>query len=65
VKRLLKFIESVPKGGMKMFLGISDISILAVYFLCILSTLACVVYGLYNWNRGGEEDVQELKEKTE
>ncbi|QNU67389.1 hypothetical protein EHE19_002290 [Ruminiclostridium herbifermentans] len=47
-----------------MFLGISDFSILAVYFLCILSTLACVVYGLYNWNRGGEEDIQELKEET-
>lgn len=48
-----------------MFLGISDFSILAVYFLCVLSTLACVAYGLYNWNRGGEEDIQELKEEVE
>jgi hypothetical protein len=37
-----------------MFLGIPDIGIWGAYLLCILSTAACVVYGLYNWNKGDE-----------
>lgn len=48
-----------------MFLGIPDFSIIAVYLLCIFSTLVCVVYGLYNWNKGGENDNQQMKEEAE
>jgi len=48
-----------------MFIGIPDFSILAVYLLCIVSTLACVVYGLYNWNKGGEVEIQQIKEEAE
>ena len=35
-------------------LGLGDFSIFAVYVLCILAALACVVYGIFNWNKGAE-----------
>jgi hypothetical protein len=35
-------------------LGLHDFWIILVYLLCIGSTLLCVVYGLVNWNRGGD-----------
>ena len=35
-------------------LGIPDFGIWSAYVLSILSAVACVAYGLYNWNRGGE-----------
>lgn len=35
-------------------LGLHDFWIILVYLLCIGSTILCVVYGLVNWNRGGE-----------
>ena len=38
-------------------LGIEDKGVLAAYFLCIASSILCVVYGLINWSRG-DEDVQ-------
>lgn len=37
-------------------LGLGDFSIFAVYVLCILSALACVVYGICNWNKGVDTD---------
>jgi len=52
------------KGGWNM-LGIPDFSIWLVYLLCILSTLACVVYGLLNWNEGAEEESAEAGEMEE
>lgn len=47
--------------------GLGDFSILAVYGLCILSALACIVYGIINWNKGGDEVNESDKEwsKTE
>jgi hypothetical protein len=47
------------------FIGIPDLSILVVYLLCIASALACVGYGLYNWNKGGEIEIQQIKEEEE
>lgn len=35
-------------------LGLGDFSVFAAYILCILSALLCVVYGVINWNKGGE-----------
>lgn len=43
-------------------LGMGDFSIFAAYALCILSAIACVVYGIVNWNKGGEPD-SEVAEK--
>ncbi len=49
--------------------GISDWYVLAAYLLCILSALACIVYGLANWNRGHEdttaEDIQWAQEEKQ
>ncbi len=33
-----------------------DFSIFLVYILCIASALACVIYGIINWNKGGETE---------
>ncbi|MCX7710408.1 MAG: hypothetical protein N2484_11240 [Clostridia bacterium] len=46
-----------------MFLGIPDFWISAAYVLCILSTVACVVYGLYNWNREGDDEMKQIMEE--
>ncbi len=45
-------------------LGIEDPWIWGVYILCILSTLICVIYGIINWNRGGELEAQEIVEEA-
>ena len=41
-------------------LGLGDFSIFLAYILCIASALACVVYGIFNWNKGAETE-DELK----
>jgi hypothetical protein len=46
-------------------LGIDDPWILSVYLLCIFSTLLCVIYGIINWNRGGEQESLEIKEEAD
>lgn len=40
-------------------IGIPDPAIWAGYLLAILSLLACVVYGILNWNKGNESDFQD------
>jgi len=45
-------------------LGIDDPWIWGVYILCILSTLLCVLYGIINWNREGEQEASEIKEEA-
>lgn len=37
-------------------LGINDPVIYLGYLLAILSLIACVVYGILNWNKGAEDD---------
>ena len=44
-------------------LGIPDASIWLAYILCILSTAACVIYGLINWNKGADEEPEEILEE--
>lgn len=44
-------------------LGIDDPVIIAVYLLCILSTLLCVAYGAINWNKGAEAEAEEAEEE--
>ncbi len=45
--------------------GIPDLTILTAYLLCILSALACLVYGLLNWNKGGELEAAQMEEEAE
>jgi len=44
--------------------GLSDPWIWSTYLLCILSAGICVVYGIVNWNRGAEEERQQIAEET-
>lgn len=47
-----------------MFLGISDFGIILAYLLCFLSAVACVVYGVMNWNKGAEEEPLQIVEEV-
>lgn len=42
-------------------LGIPDVSVALAYVLTVLSTAACVVYGIANWNKDGEPDREEAE----
>ncbi len=42
-------------------LGIHDPSIYLGYLVAGLSLLACIFYGIKNWNKGQEPDVSELQ----
>lgn len=44
--------------GERMVLGIPDAWIWGAYLLCILCTAICVIYGLMNWNKEGDEASQ-------
>ena len=48
-----------------MVLGIDDPWIVGAYIGCILVTLLCVVYGILNWNKGGEDEEDQVKEEVE
>lgn len=44
-------------------LGLGDFQIFAAYCLCGLSALLCVVYGIINWNKGGDADKPEVQKQ--
>ncbi len=39
-----------------------DFGVGLAFWLTILSTLACIGYGLYHWNRGAEEHNDNLEQ---
>jgi hypothetical protein len=39
-----------------MLLGLGSIETALPYWLCILSTIGCIAYGIKNWNNAGEPD---------
>lgn len=45
-------------------LGLGDVSIFLAYILCIASALACIIYGIFNWNKGAEKE-DEVKKDVE
>jgi hypothetical protein len=49
---------------LKIMMGITDPWILTAYLLCILSTLACIVYGYLNWNKGAENEIAQISEEA-
>ena len=50
-------------------LGIDDPQIWLAYLLSILSAIACIIYGVMNWNKGDEpvspEDKKWVKDEKE
>ncbi len=47
-----------------MVLGIPDFWIWSVFFLCIGSAALCVIYGLFNWNKGAESEIIDIAEES-
>lgn len=45
--------------------GLQNFGIWSVYLLCILSTAVCIVYGIINWNKGGNADEAQIKKAAE
>ena len=45
--------------------GLNDPWILLAYLLCIASTIACIVYGIINWNKGAGNETNEISEEAE
>lgn len=45
-------------------LGIDDPWVWGVYLLSIFSALLCVIYGIINWNREGEQESLQIKEEA-
>ena len=48
-----------------MVLGINDPWVSAAYIGSILAMLLCVIYGIINWNKGGEDEGEEIKEEMD
>ncbi len=48
------FVTGLDEEVLKM-LGIEDPSILVAYGLSFGLALLCIVYGVLNWNKGGDE----------
>lgn len=47
-----------------MVLGIPDFWIWSAFLLCIASTLACVIYGVVNWNKGADVETSQTTEEV-
>ena len=56
---------TILSGGEKVVLGIDDPWVWGAYIGSILATLLCVVYGILNWNKSGEDEEGEIKEEME
>ncbi len=61
---LLGGSEGAARGMVFYMLGIDDPWILGVYLLCIFSMVLCVIYGIANWNKGGELEAVEISEEA-
>lgn len=48
-----------------MVLGIPDFWIWSAFLLSILSAIACVVYGIVNWNKGAETEAEQVSEEAQ
>lgn len=44
-------------------LGLQDFNIFLVFSLCMISSFFCLIYGLKNWNKGQEKEVDEINEE--
>lgn len=53
------FIHKLKRGAL-MLLGLGSIETALPYWLCIISTIVCVAYGLKNWNNSGAPDTVNL-----
>jgi len=45
--------------------GLGDFWVSLAIVLCVLSVVACVVYGIINWNKGSDNEIQQIDEEIE
>jgi len=64
-RQTVLFMISSGKGGIGMVLGIPDFWIWSAFLLSVGSTLLCVIYGAINWNRGGNDESQQIDEEVQ
>jgi hypothetical protein len=50
------------RGDEDMF-GLGDFGVSLAFMLCIASAILCVVYGLMNWNKGSDDEAEQIKEE--
>jgi hypothetical protein len=46
-----------------MILGLEGSGVIAAYICTIGAALLCVVYGIVNWNKSGENETTEIEEE--
>jgi len=46
-------------------LGFGDWQVAAGYILTLASVVLCIAYGVVNWNKPKEDQLNEIKEETE
>jgi hypothetical protein len=61
---LFKQLKLNNQFKLEIMLGINDPWILTAYVLCILSALACIVYGYLNWNKGADNETAQIEEEV-
>ncbi len=44
-------------------LGLEGNSIFTAYILSIVSALGCLVYGIINWNKGADTEIEDIREE--
>ena len=47
-----------------MLLGIPDFWIWSAFVLCLASAALCVIYGVINWNKGADDESNQIKEEA-
>lgn len=45
--------------------GLGDFWVSCAFVLCILSVVVCAVYGIINWNKGNDDEMQQIDEVIE
>ena len=43
--------------------GLEDFGVSSAFLLCIISAVLCVIYGIVNWNKGNENETDQIKEE--
>jgi TM2 domain-containing membrane protein YozV len=46
-----------------MILGLEGAGVIAAYFCTIIAVTICVIYGIINWNKSGENESKEIEEE--
>ncbi|MEL7570841.1 MAG: symporter small accessory protein [Eubacteriaceae bacterium] len=42
--------------------GLGDFWVTSAFVLSLLSVIACVVYGIMNWNKGSDDETNQIDE---